>query len=74
MTISLNAHFDGQRIVLDEPYALAPEARLLVTVLPGDDAEPLHAERRAWSTLSKRGMSRVFGDDEPEYSTADAKP
>ena len=29
MTVSLSAHFDGKTIVLDEYYALLPQAKLL---------------------------------------------
>jgi hypothetical protein len=32
--ISIPAHFDGQKIVLDEPRDLEVDAKLLVTVLP----------------------------------------
>ena len=38
------------------------------------DSGASDSERRAWSAASKRAMSRVFGDDEPEYSAADAIP
>ena len=31
--VSLNAHFDGQHIQLDEPFELPRNAQLLVTVL-----------------------------------------
>lgn len=74
MTISLAAHYDGKSIVLDDDYPLAPETRLLVTVLADQDTDALQAERRAWSALGKRAMRRVFGNDEPEYSDADAIP
>ena len=72
MTVSLSAHFDGKSIVLDEEYPLPPQAKLLVTVLDGASENDPQAERRAWSTCSKQTMSRVFGNDEPEYSAADA--
>ena len=74
MTVSLSAHYDGKSIVLDEDYPLAPETKLLVTVIADADDGGMQAERRAWSAQSKRAMSRVFGDDEPEYSAADAIP
>jgi hypothetical protein len=35
-TVTLSAHFDGKHIQLDEPFKLAPEARLLVTVVPAE--------------------------------------
>lgn len=68
MTVSLNAHFDGKSVVLDEDYPLSPQAKLLVTVIENDDPP----ERRAWSARGKQAMARVFGNDEPEYSAADA--
>ena len=74
MTVSLRAHFDGKSIVLDEEYPLQPETNLLVTVIDEVGANDPQAERRAWSARSKQAMSRVFGNDEPEYSAADAIP
>jgi hypothetical protein len=73
MTVSLSAHFDGKNIVLDDEYPLTPETKLLVTII-GDADGDVQAERRAWSMRSKQAMSRVFGNDEPEYSAADAIP
>jgi len=35
-TVTLQAHYDGKRIVLDEPYDLPANAPLMVTVLPSD--------------------------------------
>jgi len=60
--------------VLDEDYPLRPQAKLLVTVVEEGDANDEQTERRAWSAYGKRAMARVFGDDEPEYSAADAIP
>ena len=34
---SLNAHFDGQFIVLDEPATLKPNAKVTVIILDADD-------------------------------------
>ena len=68
--ISLNAHFDGQQILLDEPYQLAPNTRLLVTVVPADLPDE---EREDWLRLSAQGLAAAYGDDEPEYTLADIK-
>jgi hypothetical protein len=40
--ITLPAHFDGDKICLDEPYALRPNIRLMVVVLSDrqDDKAP----------------------------------
>jgi len=63
--ITLTAHFDGERIQLDEPYALEPESRLLVTVLPHPDTAN---ERESWGNLAASGLADAYGPDEPEYS------
>ena len=74
MTVSLSAHYDGKTIVLDDDYPLQADTKLLVTVISTVGGEEAQNERRAWSMHSKQAMSRVFGNDEPEYSTADAIP
>lgn len=63
-TLSFTAHFDGERIQLDEPCALPSDARLLVTILPADAVD---AEREEWYALSKAGLARAYSDDEPDY-------
>ena len=60
--ISIPAHFDGVHILLDEPYTLQPNARLLVTVVPAEDDE-----REAWLQLSAQRLTGAYDDDEPEY-------
>ncbi|HET7625908.1 MAG TPA: hypothetical protein VFM25_11655 [Verrucomicrobiae bacterium] len=65
--ITLKAHYDGKQIRLDEPFALAPNARLLVTVIASASAED---ERRAWHAASQAGLARAYGDSEPDYSSA----
>lgn len=45
--ISVPAHFDGERILLDEPLNLEPNTKLLVTVLPNVDIE-----HESWLLLS----------------------
>ncbi|MBK8639833.1 MAG: hypothetical protein IPN92_16735 [Chromatiaceae bacterium] len=67
--VTLKAHYDGRAIQLDEPFTLAPDTRLLVTVLePGTDTT-----RALWATLSARGLARAYGDDEPEYGPDDLR-
>ena len=63
--ITLTAHFDGERIQLDEPYTLKPQTRLLVTVLPKPTAEN---ERESWGDLAVLGLAAAYGPDEPDYS------
>jgi hypothetical protein len=64
-TITLPAHFDGKQILLDVPFSLAPNTRLIVTVLPQALADQ---ERTAWQFLSAKGLNGAYGVDEPEYS------
>lgn len=60
--VTLHAHFDGKQIVLDDPYELQPDARLLVTVI---HVPP--AERNRWLKLSSQGLAAAYGDEEPDY-------
>ena len=68
--ISLSAHFDGQQILLDEPYELPPNTRLIVTVVSSVAPDQ---ERMAWYQLAAQGLAGAYGDDEPEYTDADIK-
>ena len=67
-TAILKAHYDGERIVLDEPFELQADARLVVTVFAPD------TDRSEWAALGVQGLARAYGDDEPDYTTADLKP
>ena len=67
--ISLSAHFDGQHILLDEPYQLAPDTKLLVTVIPSGVAE----DRQEWFQFAALAFNEGYGDDEYEYTEADLK-
>ncbi len=67
-TAVLKAHYDGEHIVLDEPFQLPANASLVVTVIAPDD------ERAAWADLGAQNLARAYGDDEPEYTAADLKP
>ena len=63
MSDSILAHFDGERILLDEPFELEPNAKLIIQVLPkGDD------EREQWLTLSKSRFADAFANGEDDYS------
>ena len=66
-TIALSAHYDGNKIELDEPYPLPENARLVVIVLPQDD------ERHDWLRLSVQQLARAYNDNEPEYTEADLR-
>jgi len=70
-TIVLQAHYDGQHIVLDEPYDLPANTNLMVTVLPADDVS-----EDSW--LRAAGSSDVFNfladPAEDIYTSADGEP
>ena len=67
-TAILKAHYDGEHIVLDEPFELIANAPLIATVVAPD------VEHSEWAALGVQGLARAYGDNEPEYSTADLKP
>ena len=58
----LKAHYDGEHIVLDEPFELSVNAPLMVTVFAPD------AERAEWAALGLENLARACGEDEPDYS------
>ncbi len=61
--VSIPAHFDGERILLDEPVELEPNTKLIVTVLGKHDAD-----HDSWLRLSGSGLENAYGPDEEEYS------
>ncbi|MBM3861131.1 MAG: hypothetical protein FJ395_16000 [Verrucomicrobia bacterium] len=67
-TLALSAHYDGEKIQLDEPCRLPSNTRLMVVVLPDD------GERQDWSRLAAQQLARAYGDTEPEYTVADLRP
>ena len=67
-TVSVTAHFDGKTIQLDEPLDLAPNTKLMVTVLSEQDAE-----REEWLQFSSQGLARAYADDEESYDVSDVK-
>jgi hypothetical protein len=58
-TAVLKAHYDGEHIVLDEPFELPTNVAL-------------DEEGSEWAALGAQGLVRAYGDDEPEYT--DLKP
>jgi len=69
-TVSLKAHYDGERIQLDEPFDIPRDATLLVTVLSSPERD---VDQVAWVAASGASLSRAFADDEPEYTPADIR-
>jgi hypothetical protein len=62
-TISVPAHFDGERILLDQELKLEPNTKLIVTVLPKHDDE-----REEWVNFSGQRLEDAYGSDEVDYS------
>ncbi len=72
-SVALQAHYDGEHIVLDEPYDLPANASLMVTLLPaaaGADSE------EAWLRAAASSEAFAFLADPAEdiYTTADGEP
>jgi hypothetical protein len=67
--VTLKAHFNGTQIVLDEPFDLAPNSPLIVTVLTRETS----ADDASWTALAANALGKAYGDDEPDYSSADVK-
>ena len=63
--IALPAHFDGERICLDEPFDLEPNTKLIVTILSGQEPDN---EYESWLHLSGQRLEYAYGENEPEYS------
>lgn len=72
-SVTLRAHYDGERIVLDEPFEIPVNAPLTVTVL-GPTSSELDRDRESWVALSAQSLARAYGEDEPEYTAADLRP
>ena len=69
VTVSLRAHYDGERIRLDEPFDLPPDVPLLVTVLVTEADN----DRDAWIAAGRQALARAYGNDEPEYTLTDIR-
>ena len=68
-TVTLRAHYDGERIQLDEPFDLPPDVPLLVTVLVVEADN----DREAWIAMGRHALAHAYGDAEPDYSLADIR-
>lgn len=66
-TVTLRAHYDGERILLDEPFEIPPNCPLIVTVLSASEGTA-----EDWPSAAERALARAYGD-EPEYTAADLK-
>jgi hypothetical protein len=74
-TIALQAHYDGERIVLDEPFDLPVNASLIVTVLPAMSDAELDSER-IWLRAAASSDAFAFLADPAEdvYTATDGEP
>ncbi|MCK4762578.1 MAG: hypothetical protein KAW12_10315 [Candidatus Aminicenantes bacterium] len=63
--VTLPAHFDGERICLDETFDLEPDAKLMVTILPKKENSNEHEN---WLSLSGRKLEQAYSEDEDEYA------
>jgi hypothetical protein len=71
--VTLQAHYDGRHIVLDEPYDLPANASLMVTVLPSPaDKDSEEAWLRAAS--SSDAFSFLADPAEDIYTLEDGSP
>jgi hypothetical protein len=71
-TIALQAHYDGQHVILDEPHDLPPNASLMVTVLPSADSDSEDGWLRA--VASNDAFAFLADPAEDIYSAADGEP
>lgn len=67
--LTVAAHYDGSRVLLDEAVQLRPNTRLIVTVLEDSDQE-----RDEFLGMASRALGAACADDEVEYSEADLRP
>ena len=73
--VALPAHYDGERIVLDEPFDLPQHTPLLVMVLPAN-AEPDTDSDDNWLRSAAGSDAFAFLADPAEdiYTEQDGKP
>ena len=57
--VTLRAHFNGEHIILDEPFALTPDMELIITVLSQQASDE---DRDAWLRLSSQRLAAAYGE------------
>lgn len=62
--LTFKAHYDGERLWLDEPLDLPRHKPLLLALLEPGEAEH---ERADWAAFAKGALARAYGDNEPDY-------
>jgi hypothetical protein len=66
--VTLKAHYDGERIVLDEPFEIPRNSPLMVTVLPATEVVG-----EDWILAARQALSAAYGADEPDYGAEDLR-
>jgi hypothetical protein len=72
-TVALRAHYDGEHIILDEPYEIPANSSLMVTVLPiPADGDP----EKDWlqAAMSSDAFAFLADPGEDIYAITDGKP
>ena len=67
--VTLKAHYDGERILLDEPFGIPPNSPLMVTVLSATE----EVVGEDWMLAARKALGDAYGDSEPEYGSADLR-
>ena len=72
--VSLPAHYDGDRIVLDEPYDLPADARLTVMVHPPASNQDVPEAEWLRTAASSDAFTFLADPREDIYTPADGEP
>ncbi len=72
-TVALRAHYDGEHIILDEPYDLPANSVLIVTLLP---SQPDEDSEEVWLRAAGSSDAFAFLADPAEdiYAATDGEP
>jgi len=74
-TVALQAHYDGERIILDEPFDLPADTPLIVTVLPsGSEADSETEEVWLRAMASSDAFAFLADPAEDIYTVEDGEP
>jgi hypothetical protein len=71
--VVLQAHYDGEHIVLDDPYDLPANASLVVTLLPSP-AETDSEDAWLQAAASSDAFAFLADPSEDVYTAADGEP
>ena len=65
--VTVKAHYDGEKVCLDETVDLAPNTEVLVVIPQGDGLDQF---RKEWFAHAQAAFARAYGEDEPDYADA----